>query len=247
MNNNFKNALIGAVLSLGIAASLSMRSYYSQRIRRLEMETQSLAKQMSDGVIARANAEEAAQALARQLEGQTTELVKLRRQVTESKELQSRVIRLEAELRNVEVIRERNQEGTPDNTAAASNNQPVMIPATSWKDVGGNSAQDAVQTFFWSFRTRSADRLVEFVDPADRELLVKEGEIVASELAKVTGYSLLDSVQISPEQQMLRLRLDEESGEAKTEEFHFVNIGGQWHFSESAKMAHLKSVENSKP
>ena len=107
--------------------------------------------------------------------------------------------------------------------------------------------QDAVQTFLWSLHTRNADRLVEFVDPADRDFLVKEGEIVASELAKVTGYSLLDSVQISPEQQMLRLRLAEEDGEAKTEEFHFVNIGGQWHFSESARMAHLKSVENSKP
>lgn len=247
MNNNFKKALIAAILSLAIAGSLSMRSHYSERIRRLEMETQSLARQMAEATTGRANAEEAATALARQLEGQTTELVKLRRQVAESKELQSRVVRLEAELSNVEVNRERNKDVTPDNVSPASNNLPVMISATNWKDLGGVSAQDAVQTFLWSLRTLNADRLVEFVDPADREFLVKEGEIIATELAKVTGYSVLDSVQISPEQQMLRLRLDEENGEVKTEEFHFVNIGGRWHFSESAKMAHLKSVENSKP
>src|SRR5262249_36916271 len=96
MNKNLKRVLIAAGLSLGIAGSLSMRSHYSRRVRRLEMETQSLAKQMSEATIARASSEEAAQALARRLEGQTTELVKLRRQVDESKELQSRVIRLEA-------------------------------------------------------------------------------------------------------------------------------------------------------
>jgi hypothetical protein len=247
MNNNFKRALVGAVLSLAVAWSLSMRSHYSQRIRRLEIETQSLAKEMSEAIIARGTAEEAGKALARRLEGQTSELLKLRRQVSDSTELQSRVVRLEAELRKVEVLRERNQDVTPDNASLTSNNQPVTISATNWKDLGGISAQDAVQTFLWSLRNRNADRLVEFVDPADRELLVKEGEIIASELAKVTGYTLLDSVQISPEQEMLRLRLDEENGEVKTEEFHFLNIGGRWHFSESAKMAHLKSVENSKP
>jgi hypothetical protein len=45
---------------------------------------------------------------------------------------------------------------------------------------------------------------------------------------------------------MLHLQLDEENGEMKTEEFHFVKIGGQWRFSENAKVAYLKVIESLK-
>ena len=242
---NAKTVLIGTV-ALALAGGVLLSNRYSRRIHFLEKETQNLAAQISESSAARPNAEESAVMLTRRLEAQSAELAKLRGRITDSNALRAHPAHHEPEQKGLDRSEAEKNKITEHGAANVSEIHRTVISAAAWQDVGGTTAQNALQTFLWSLRTRNADRLIQFVDPADHELLVKDGEVIATELAKVTGYSLLDTVQISPDQQVLRLRLDEENGETKTEEFHFINLRGQWHFSENAKLSHLKAVEKAK-
>jgi len=214
----------------------------AQRVAMAEQSRISLERQNSELTRTLVEIEAKNRDLAEQVETQITEIAQLRGKLSQEKRSASIAAHPETEnkteLTNVK---------TPEVEIPASPQfDPASIRAVSWRDLGSMSAENALESFLWSLRTRNPERLVQLVDPADSELLVNDGESIATELAKVTGFRVLNALDVSPAHRMLRLQLDEENGEGKTEEFHFVKIKGQWRFSENAKLAYLKAIEDAK-
>ena len=222
--SKLKLSLAGALLAGIISAPIVIEH---RLVERLNAENAALRQRMQDGqqplvpqVSAIAQADRA-------------ELDQLRREHRELLRLRGEVGLLRKE--SQELARRRSQQQAGQ--VVQEERQPYR-PAESWANVGIDSPEAALETFFWAARQRDADlvgRLIRWrkdetipdVQGLDQlmEPLVPASSRFVSELA---GLKLLGQKDEDENTRRIRVEVTSTAGKTEEKEFMFVREEGQW-------------------
>jgi hypothetical protein len=210
-------------------AALFQAENESLRARHAEVEAEAAANAQAAGT--------ATQGM-ELLKQRTTELMKLRNEVTQLREASQTAEKLAAENQrlkaDVQAMRGQARSAGPQDGAEATADQ---FPRESWKFAGYASPESALVSAIWAMKEGQPQTYLESLSPGEQQRLAQNWQSMTPEqiaakhkndVASITGLRVLERQNVAPNEMVMNVYLE---GPGRVERVRVSQVGQEWKFS----------------
>lgn len=174
-------------------------------------------------------------------EATTTEIAKLRSEITQLRSTAKELEALKMRLAQLQADGRRQDSRLGAEITPPTANPPAEVtesfPRESWAFAGYGSPESALLSAIWAMREGNPKTYLESLSPAEQARMAQlwenkpEGEVAAkhqSDVSKITSFRILDRQEVSPEQVVMSVYI---SGVDRLEKVAMQKVGDDWKFA----------------
>jgi hypothetical protein len=201
------------------------------RIEAMEVEAESAGRLL-----------ELAKGASEKVRAQTTELMKLRNELTQSRESSKAVEALRAQNEQLKSELQRTRSGAAAATAdqAAERAIPAsdVFPRDQWSFAGYASPESALVSAIWAMKEGNPETYLNSLTPEEQQRIAKawqdksENEILSkhrNDVSGISAFAIVERETLSPSEMVMSVAISSE-GATRTEKIRMNQVGQEWKF-----------------
>ncbi|HVK59065.1 MAG TPA: hypothetical protein VM735_09810 [Candidatus Kapabacteria bacterium] len=201
------------------------------RIEAMEVEAESAGRLL-----------ELAKGASEKVRAQTTELMKLRNELTQSRESTKAVETLRAQNEQLKSELQRTRSGaaaaTADQAAERATPASDVFPRDQWSFAGYASPESALVSAIWAMKEGNPETYLNSLTPEEQQRIDKvwqdksENEILSkhrNDVSGISAFAIVERETLSPSEMVMSVAISSE-GATRTEKIRMNQVGQDWKF-----------------